>query len=285
MSAAAPDTTEPWAPLAVRGLSVRAGDTTLLQDATLEIAAGEFVAVLGANGAGKSTLLRVLAGERLGGGLRASGGAWLAGGPLQAFRPRDLARRRAVLPQSPTLAFGYTALELAALGRHPHADEPRTRLAIARAALDATDAAHLAEREVLTLSGGERARAHLACALAQLWDADCAHARFLLLDEPTAALDLAHQLDVLAIVREFARRRRIGVVAILHDLNLAAHHADRVLLLDRGRTVALGAPETVLQPAAVASVFGVRAANLPHPFGDGRLIAVARLEGRGPSPT
>jgi iron complex transport system ATP-binding protein len=262
--------------LVAQHVHVRAGTHPLLTDVTLGVPGGEFVAVLGANGAGKSTLLRLLAGDRLGGALRAGGDVHLAGRPIRAWRPRELARRRAVLPQHPSLAFGYTALELAALGRHAHVDEPATALTIARAALHATDALHLADREVPTLSGGERARAHLACALAQLWDTEFDGPRYLLLDEPTAALDLAHQHEVLAIVREFARVRGIGVVAVLHDLNLAAEYSDRVVVLAQGRVAADGPPD-VLEPACIRTAFGVRAAAVPHPLRPGRLIAVMRL--------
>jgi iron complex transport system ATP-binding protein len=262
-------------PLGAHGLSVRAGVVELLRDVTLEFAAGEF-------GAGKSTLLRALAGERMGGALRAVGHVRLGGREIRAWRPRELARRRAVLPQDPTVAFGYTALELAALGRHPHGDKPAALHGIALAALRAAGAAHLAHREVPTLSGGERARAHLACALAQLWDTECDHARYLLLDEPTAALDLAHQLDVLAVVREFARARGIGVVAILHDLNLASEYADRVVVLVDGRVVADGSPPAVLEPACIRTAFAVRAHVLTHPLRRGQLVAVARGEDRAP---
>ena len=262
--------------LAARGLGVRAPGGALLQDVALEIAAGECVAVLGANGAGKSTLLRALAGDRFEGTLRAAGEVSLGGRAIHAWRPGELARRRAVLPQSPAQAFGYTALELAALGRHAHPDARATSLAIARAALAATDAAHLAERAVPTLSGGERARAHLACALAQLWEAECEHPRYLLLDEPTAALDIAHQLDVLALVRA----RGLGVLAILHDLNLAGEFADRVVVLSRGRILAAGTPADVLEPDCIRTAFGVRAAAVPHPLRAGRCIAVARLRER-----
>ncbi|MFO0335045.1 MAG: heme ABC transporter ATP-binding protein [Pseudomonadota bacterium] len=267
--------------LAAQELSVHAGPTALLEHVSLSLSPGEVLAILGANGAGKSTLLGRLAGERGSPVVRTTGRVLLDARPIESWRPRELARRRAVLPQNPSLAFGYTALELAALGRHASGDDARAALAIAREALRATDAAHLADREVPTLSGGERARAHLACALAQLWDAECDHARYLLLDEPTAALDLAHQHEVLGIVREFTRTRGVGVVAIVHDLNLAAEYADRVALLVCGRLAAVGESTRVLDPGNVEAAFDVRARTLEHPLRPGPLIAVARRSAPG----
>jgi iron complex transport system ATP-binding protein len=256
----------------------------LLDDVSIHVAPGETVAILGENGAGKTTLLRALAGDRQPSGARQNGEVTLAGRPIGDWSLSERARLRAVLPQRPELAFAFNAREVAGFGRYAHhggwrsAEDQR----IADAALRLTDAFHLAEREVTTLSGGEQARVHLASVFAQLWDVQSASPRFLLLDEPTAALDLAHQHRLLETAHEFAHTRAIGVVAILHDLNLAAMYADRVVVLRRGTLIAQGTPAEVLQPATIGDGFAVAAHVLPHPLVDGgMLIATASRETRG----
>lgn len=257
--------------LIARDLVFHAGRRVLVDQASLAVAPGEVVAVLGENGAGKSTLLRLLAGE-----LSAHAGTiTLDGTPLAQFSPAALARRRAVLPQDTRVAFGYTALEVVLLGRYPwtHGAPGAADVALARTLLARVDAAHLEARLVTTLSGGERARVQLARALAQLVG-DTAAARFLLLDEPTASLDLAHQHLALGLARAIASEGGVGVLAVLHDLNLAAQYADRVLLLKQGRVIADGAAETVLSEAMVSFAFSVRALVIAHPV-SGRPLVVA----------
>lgn len=260
--------------LACSALSVRAGWRHLLKGIELAVRPGEFVAVLGENGAGKSTLLRALAGESIA-PLRASGRVELAGRPVGAWPPLERARLRAVLTQHTELAFSFTALEIALLGRYAYGAAAADR-AIARQALRLADAAHLAEREVATLSGGERARVLLAAVFAQLWEMEAPRPRFMLLDEPTAALDLAHQHHLLATAREFAARRGLGVLTILHDVNLAAQYADRVLVLFDGRLLAQGTPHEVLSPPVIAEAFAVAAHVLSHPLKPAPLIATAQ---------
>ncbi len=262
--------------LECESLHVRAGWRTLLTDVSVRVAPGEVVAVLGENGAGKTTLLRALAGERLAPALRATGAVRLNGRPIERHNVRDRARLRAVLPQQAEVGFAFTALEIAALGRYAFGGDGETDRAIARQALALADAAHLAERELPTLSGGERARVHMAAAFAQLWEREAPQPRFLLLDEPTAALDLAHQHHLLATVREFAAGRAIGVLAILHDLNLAAHYADRLYVLRDGSLLAQGAPRQVLTPQTIAEAFAVAARVLAHPLAPAPLVATAR---------
>jgi iron complex transport system ATP-binding protein len=261
--------------LACSHLHVRAGWRRLLEDIELSLAAGDCIAVLGENGAGKSTLLRALAGERLRPALAVTGSVALNGRPIHAYDPPALARLRAVLPQHTETAFAFTALEIAALGRFAFGASAADR-AIARQALALADAAHLAERELPTLSGGERARVQLAAALAQLWERECDAPRYLLLDEPTAALDLAHQHHLLATVRAFAAERGIGVLAILHDLNLAAQYASHVVVLRDGRLIAQGCPRRVLTPALIDEGFAVAARVLRHPLKPAPLIATAQ---------
>ncbi len=257
--------------LAAHDLVFTAGHRALVDHVSVAVAPGEVVAVLGENGAGKSTLLKLLAGELA----PHAGTLTLDVTPLTQFSPAALARRCAVLPQDSRVAFGYSALEIVLLGRYPwtHGAPGAADVAATRDMLARVDAAHLESRLVTTLSGGERARVQLARALAQLVGAT-PDARFLLLDEPTASLDLAHQHLALRLARGFAHEHRVGVLAVLHDLNLAAQYADRVLLLKQGRVVADGVPDEVLSEALVSFAFSVRAMVIPHPV-SGRPLVVA----------
>jgi iron complex transport system ATP-binding protein len=260
-------------------IRVRYGAAEVLKGPSLAVAPGEVVAVLGPNGAGKSTLLAVLAGT-----LRPQrGAAALEGRALAEWSPRALALRRAVLPQQSELAFGFSVLEVVLLGRSPHAGTS-TRdadLAVAEACLAEAEVAHLAGRVYTTLSGGERQRVQLARVLAQIGfpdvgfpDAAGGAGRYLLLDEPTASLDLAHQHATLRTARR-AAARGIGVLAILHDLNLAALYADRLVVLSRGTLAAAGAPEAVLTEALVREVFDLAVQITRHPTrGCPQIVAV-----------
>jgi len=262
--------------LECKELNVRAGWRRLLEGIDLRLAPGEFVAVLGENGAGKTTLLRALAGERFEPALRASGAVRLNSRAIDGYPVRARARLRAVLPQQSEAAFSFTSLEVAALGRYAFGGGGEDDRRIARQALALADAAHLERRELPTLSGGERARVHLAAVFAQLWERESDAARYLLLDEPTAALDLAHQHHVLASARTFAAERGLGVLAILHDLNLVAQYADRVYVLRDGRLLAQGEPRQVLSPQLIAEGFAVAACVLAHPLKPAPLIATAQ---------
>ena len=242
--------------LTVRGLEAGyplagGGRREVLRGVDLSLASGELVALVGANGSGKTTLLRCLAGTLASG----SGTVEFEGRPLAGWRRDALARRIAVLPQQLDLPVGFRVAELVAMGRLPHArrlfastaDDER---AITRALLDA-DAGEIAERPVEELSGGERQRLLVAMALAQ-------EPVLLLLDEPTVHLDLAHQVSLLAAIRRLREQRGLAVLAVLHDLNLAAAFAPRVAVLHDGRVVADGAPDEVLSAVLVERVFGVR---------------------------
>jgi iron complex transport system ATP-binding protein len=247
-----------------RGLSIARGSRAVLRELTLSLRPAEVLAVLGPNGSGKSTLLAALAGA-----LRPSRGSVLLDGRcLRSWPAAALARRRAVLPQEVRLDFGLTALEVALLGRlphlGPHGRESREDLGIAEAALERVGAQHLAERPYPELSGGERQRVQLARALTQLHAAGPGHARYLLLDEPTASQDLAQQQLVLRLVRALCAEG-VGVLVVLHDLNQAAQCADRIALLQGGELVACGEPGDVLTPARIEEVFGVRVQRLGGP--------------------
>jgi iron complex transport system ATP-binding protein len=261
--------------LCAEGLGVTVGDSTLLQTVDLHLHPGEVGAILGPNGAGKSTLLSVLAGLRK----PTAGQVWLNGVPLAgaAAAAASLARHRAVLPQDSAVAFDFSVEEVVMLGRYPHRRQPSPdETGIVRAALAATGMAGLAHRSVASLSGGERARAHLARVMAQIW-VPCADGsdRWLLLDEPTAALDLRHQHQLLATVRRWAREQGVGVLAVLHDLNLALRYTDRVWVLEQGRLRASGAPVQVLSEALVQAVWQVHASGVQGADGVRQLIMAA----------
>jgi iron complex transport system ATP-binding protein len=259
--------------LCARGVGVRAGTSALLQAVDLQLAPGEVGAILGPNGAGKSTLLSVLA------GLRApdTGHVTLNGEAVTPLLVHRLARHRAVLPQETAVAFDFRVREVVELGRYPHHLQPSlNEAAIVRAAMQATGVAVMADRSVASLSGGERARAQLARVMAQIWErrADGAP-RWLLLDEPTAALDLRHQHETLSTVQRWAREQGVGVLAVLHDPNLALRYADRVWVLDGGVLQASGQPARVLRPALVQRVWQVRASTVRAADGVPQLLIAA----------
>ncbi|UAK24570.1 ABC transporter ATP-binding protein [Sphingomonas nostoxanthinifaciens] len=238
--------------IALEGLDVALGGRRVVEGATATLTGGALIGIVGPNGAGKSTLLRAMLGLIA----PAAGQATIDGRPLPNWPRRDLARILAYLPQGQTLHWPMTVARLVALGRLPHL-APLSRLAEADAAavetaLARADALALRDRIATELSGGERARVLLARALA-------VGAPALLADEPLAALDPGHQLDVMALLAEEARGGGL-VVAVLHDLTLAARFCDRLLLMDRGRIVADGTPRDVLTPERLAQVYCIRAA-------------------------
>ncbi|MBV7543358.1 heme ABC transporter ATP-binding protein [Acidovorax sp. sic0104] len=249
--------TQPGDPLVCDQLGVGLPGRPLLATVDARLAPGRVTAILGPNGAGKSTLLSMLSGQRA----PRSGAVSLGGRALSSMGALELARLRAVLPQETAVAFDFTVQEVVEMGRFPHRQSPsRNEAHIARDAMEATGVAHLAGRGVNTLSGGERARAHLARALAQIWEPRPDGAtRWLLLDEPTAALDLAHQHHALALVRRWAVEQGVGVVAVLHDLNLALRYAHDSLLLAPGLTGPRSADATdrLLTSATIEQVWGV----------------------------
>jgi iron complex transport system ATP-binding protein len=224
----------------------------VVRDVSLRVRPGEVVALVGPNGSGKTTLVRIAS--------RAlppnSGRVSVMGRDPYAVGAREAARLVAVVPQDVTPAFSFTALELVLMGRTPYLSPwggggPRDWSRV-REAMSATRVQHLADRPVEELSGGERRRVVLAQALAQ-------DAPVLLLDEPTTHLDVRHVFDLLGIVRGLAAREGVAVLAILHDLNLAATTCDRIVVLDRGEVVANGTPESVVTSALLREVYGVEA--------------------------
>jgi iron complex transport system ATP-binding protein len=229
-------------------LSAGYGDRAVLHGVSLDVRAGEMLAIVGPNGAGKSTLLRILSGA-----LKPwSGSVELEGRPIGAYDRRAIARRLAMVAQENLVAFRFTVLEIVLMGRAPHLGafhfETRHDLEIAHAALERFDLLELARRPIQELSGGERKRVFLARALAQA-------PHVALLDEPTAFLDLKHVAEIFARFRELRIERGMAVVATLHDLNAAALHADRVLLMKDGVAAGYGSPEAVFTADNLRAVY------------------------------
>ncbi|MSR36197.1 MAG: ABC transporter ATP-binding protein [Gemmatimonadetes bacterium] len=235
--------------MAAVGLTVRypgaAGPA--LDAVSVEVPAGRLTAVIGPNGSGKSTLLRALLGVQP----AAGGSVTLEGRDVRAWDRRDIARRIGVVPQAETVAFPMSVRDLVAMGRYPHlgplrAERAEDRAAIARS-LERCDVAELADRRVTALSGGELQRARIARALAQ-------EPAALALDEPTASLDMRHEMSILELLRGWADGG-MTVLLITHQLNLAARFADRIVLLDRGRVVAEGEPSDVFRTEIMEPVY------------------------------
>lgn len=244
--------------LAVKDLCAGYGPCDVLNSLSITVAPGELWAVLGPNGAGKSTLLKACMGLLP----PRSGSVELLGKPLGGWERRALAQGVAWVPQSSEPEVGYTGLDVVLMGRAPHqrgmALASASDVALARSVLEELQVAHLTERAVETLSGGERRMLLLARGLVQ-------EPRLLLLDEPTAFLDLKHQVDVLTRVRARVRQG-LGVVAVLHDVNLASGFADRLLLLRQGHAVAQGSPAELLSPHGLELLYGLpmTAARAPN---------------------
>jgi iron complex transport system ATP-binding protein len=259
------------AQLSASGLSLRYDTRLVVDGLDLDLPPGAVTVIVGANACGKSTLLRGLA--RLLG--PAAGTVTLDGAPLASLGDRHLARRLGVLPQHPTAPDGVTVRELVMRGRYPHRpDGVLSRWfggtsaaddAAVAAALEATGTAGLAERGIDELSGGQRQRVWIAMALAQ-------ETEVLLLDEPTTFLDLAHQIEVLDLVRDLNAARGVTVAAVLHDLNLAARYADHVVAMKHGAIAAQGTPEEVFTERLVADVFGLAARIVRDPVAGTPLV-------------
>ena len=251
--------------LSVSHASYGYGPRAILRNVSIDVRAREVLALVGPNGAGKSTLLSLLAGDVD----PAEGTVHLQGRPLRDWSAKERARRRAVLLQSNQMVFPFTGRQVVEMGRAPWIGTPEADAdeeAIARA-IGFTDSGHLLDRTFPTLSGGEKARVSLARVLAQ-------EAPVILLDEPTAALDLRHQEDVLRVARALAAAGA-AVVVVLHDLSLAGAYADTVAVLDGGRIAANGDPVEVLTPGLIGEVYGLEV-RVMRDEDTGRPIVVPR---------
>ncbi|MFE3838519.1 ABC transporter ATP-binding protein [Pseudogemmobacter sonorensis] len=245
-----------------------AGDgQVILRDITLGFPRGKVTALLGHNGSGKSTLMKIMARQAL----PTTGAAFCDGRPLAGYEPRAFARAVAWLPQDPGAATDLTVGEVVASGRYPwhgplgrFTEKDRAAVAGALALTGMTD---FADRSLATLSGGERQRAWLAMLIAQ-------DSRTLLLDEPTAALDIAHQIEVLSLIRCLSHHRGLAVVIVMHDVNMAARFCDLIHALKGGEVIASGPPGEILTPGVLQRIYGVAMDVLPWPGHDLPLAAV-----------
>lgn len=260
--------------LSMKGVTCRYGSRTALREISADVRRGEFVAVVGPNGSGKSTLVKAISAA-----IQPSSGQILLGGrPVGTITARDRARQVAVLAQETAVEFDFTVAEVVLMGRLPHlprfgGESPGDREAVLRA-MTLTGTLPFAERAVTELSGGERQRVMMARSLAQ-------EPSLLLLDEPTAHLDIAFQVELLDLVRRLNQEQGLTVVAVLHDLNLASQYADRVLMLKEGALFTDGSPRIVITEQNVAAVYGSKVRVIVHPD-DGSPHVILQSGNRSP---
>ncbi len=253
--------------IVAENLSLHLSGFDLLRNIDLTLEAGKVNVLVGPNGAGKSSLLRVLTGE-----IKPSkGDVRINQQQLNDWSMQDRANLLAVLPQHSDLNFPFTAAEVVGLGRIPHKTGYAKDQAIIAEALALVDASYLQRRLYTQMSGGEKQRVQLARVLAQIWEPSDLGEQFLVLDEPTAAFDLSHQQLTLSIVRQFAARG-VGVLMVLHDLNLAARCADNLVVVNGGSIEASGAPDEVLTKELIYKVFDVQSVIAKHPVANSPLV-------------
>lgn len=253
--------------LAMQGVSYFTGKHRIIHDVSLDLHYGHVLALVGPNGAGKSTALGLFAGDMS----PTRGQVLIDQQPLEAWSAQELAQVRAVLLQANQVAFSFTAQDVIEMGRAPwigtaQADEDTEAI---ESAIANTDVGHVLHRTFPTLSGGEKARVSMARILAQ-------RTRIVMLDEPTAALDLRHQEDVLRIARDIAAQDR-AVIVVLHDLSLAAAYADSIAMLHHGKLVASGPPHDVLTAARIEAIYGTEVRIIPDPD-TGRPVVLPRRQ-------
>lgn len=252
--------------LQAKHLTVSRQNTVLLQDIHCQVPTNQLTALIGHNGSGKSTLIKALAGEML----PSSGSLILDDRPLSDYGSKDLAKKLAYLPQQLPDAASFTVSELVMLGRYPHQKWLQKPTKIDRdkvsEAMQLTQVAPFADRIMATLSGGERARVWLAMCLAQ-------DTQYLLLDEPLAALDVRYQIEVMALIRKLVDTQGLGVIMIVHDINLAAQYSDRIIALKAGQICHDDTVKNIMQPLILKDIFNVDMQLLTHPV-NGQPVAV-----------
>ncbi len=250
--------------LKIENLSVSYHNHQVLHHVSFDVQSGEALALIGPNGAGKSTIIRAVSGV-----IPCEGNIRANGEDFQSLPPIQRAKKIAVVPQAITLPPAFTVWETVLMGRTPYLGFLGQTSAhdeeLARRALQRVNGIELAERPVGELSGGERQRILLARAL-------CQSTPILLLDEPTAHLDLQYQVSLLELIRELAREENLAVMIALHDLNLAAHYADRIVLLVGGKIQAIGTPQEVLREEIISQAYCLPVQVVPHPFLDAPLV-------------
>ena len=239
--------------LSTNQLSINAWGVRLLHPVSIKVNAGDLLAIIGPNGAGKTTLLNALAGYRRE-KQEVSGTITVGERPYDQWPLAERARCIAVLPQLSFLNFPYTVMEVIQLGRMPHNTGKKVDEVIVNQTLEALDIDHLKARLYTQLSGGERQRVQLARVMAQIWRTEDASQRLLLLDEPTSSLDLGHQQQLMAVLKQFAQQG-VAIVMIAHDVNLVARYADQLLALNGGEVIAQGCPKSVINPVLMKTLY------------------------------
>lgn len=253
-------------------LTLARGAKVVLSDFSMTLSPGEFVAVLGANGAGKSSLLTALAGE-----LRPQGGhVSLDGVAMETLDALSQAQRRAVLPQQPSLEFALSVTEVVLMGAYPFAQAKPDEVARwVERALTLMSLSALTCALYTALSGGEQQRVQLARALVQCYAIEALQgSAYLLLDEPLTSLDPKHQLSCMRALAQLTQTGQVGVVVVLHDLNMAAQFCSKLILLAQGRLVAQGAPAVVLTADVLEQAYDLPMTVVPHPLEAGRLLVL-----------
>lgn len=241
----------------INSISLTLGNKTLLDNFSTHFNGGELTIILGPNGTGKSSLLKIISQE-----LTTTGEVRFYGKATQDWNPARLAQSVGVLPQSSSLSFAFTVTEVVELGGLALTASQRHISAIATEKMQLTDTLHLANRLYPTLSGGEKQRVHLARILTQI--SGSLRPPVLMLDEPTSALDIGHQHKTLQLAKHLAQEGAT-VIAVIHDLNLAAQYADRILIINQGCLVADGTPADVLTANTIQQVYGWPVQVMPHP--------------------
>nr|WP_314266636.1 heme ABC transporter ATP-binding protein [uncultured Moellerella sp.] len=248
-------------------LNYSLGGRKITDDVSLTLPNGEIVAILGPNGAGKSTLLRQLTGYLP----SDSGDCSLLGKSLKEWEPEALARARAVMRQNSHMAFSFCVRDIVQMGCHPYSSSKKSDNTKHIMAL--CDCEKLAQRDYISLSGGEQQRVQLARLLAQLWD-DTPSPKWLFLDEPTSALDIHHQQHLFRLLRQLVQTQQLNVCCVLHDLNLAARFADRIILMDQGRIVANGTPKDILTKQQIMQLYQADISVISDPHCGAPLITL-----------
>lgn len=250
------------------------GKQRVLEGLELAVEKGEILGLVGPNGSGKTTLIRIISGVSK----PQRGEVYLAGEPLVTLPPRDRARLVATVPQSPVVPHGFTSLEVVLMGRNPHLKllqwEGPKDLETSRRVMELTETWEFRNRLLSSLSGGERQRVFIARALAQ-------ETSLLLLDEPTANLDVGYQTTIMDMVDRIRRESKVTVIAAIHDLSLAARYCHRLIMLSQGRVVAEGSPKDVLTGENIERVYHTRVCLVPHPVHG--TIAVLPVSGSSPT--
>jgi len=243
----------------IKGLTVRAGRKTILDDLGFEVRQNDFLVIIGPNGAGKTTLLRTICGLSE----KVFGEVMVLGKPLEGYSRRKLAATVALVAQQVNLDFAFTVEETVLMGRSPHLalleQETKHDYEIAGQAMTFTQVDHLADRRLSQLSGGERQRVMIARAI-------CQQPRIMLLDEPTAALDPAHQLHIMQLMQRLQEEEGVTVLMVSHDLNLAAMFGSRILLIKDGRGILSGTPEEIITPDNLRQAYGCAMHVDTHPL-------------------